>query len=177
MKTQLKDSQGDQTTRGHELLHLRAQVRQYQQEVERRRAEINSLHDLTGQLRREITDLRGHLESSQQARHQARNQDHDLTLQMEKVKLEVEAMRRENDLQRQHFEEERKRWTEEKESVLRYQKQLHQNYLSMFSRNRQLEEEVARLTGVPLPPTDPLIPHIYAELREGPPKISGESRC
>ena len=180
MKTQLKDSQGDQTTRGHELLHLRAQVRQYQQEVERRRAEITSLHDLTSQLRREITELRGQLENSQHARHQARNQDHDLALQMEKVKLEIDSVRRENELQRQHFDEERKRWTEEKERVIRYQKQLHQNYLGMFSRNRQLEEEVARLTGVPLPPlskTDPLIPHIYAELRDAPAQISGESRC
>ncbi|KAK8392833.1 hypothetical protein O3P69_013101 [Scylla paramamosain] len=85
LKTQLKDSQGDQTTRGHELLHLRAQVRQYQTEVERRRAEINSLHDLMAQQRRESDDLRLQLDTAQQQHSQARAHDQDLSLQMDKV--------------------------------------------------------------------------------------------
>lgn len=148
MKTQLKDSQGDQTTRGHELLHLRAQVRQYQQEVERRRAEISSMHDLTAQLRRETADLRTQLDQS----HQAQNQDQEMAHVAEKTRLELDALKREKENQRKLFEEERARWVEEKERVIRYQKQLHHNYVSMLSRNRQLEEEVARLTGVPLPP-------------------------
>ncbi|XP_045606052.1 leucine zipper putative tumor suppressor 3 isoform X3 [Procambarus clarkii] len=183
LKTQLKDSQGDQTTRGHELLHLRAQVRQYQTEVERRRAEINSLHDLMGQQRRESGDLRLQLDQAQQQQSQARAHDQDLGLQMDKLKSEVEIMKRESDLQRQQFEEERLRWTEEKERVIRYQKQLHHNYVAMFGRNRQLEEEVARLTGVPLPPTKnlspPKLPAVYADIRDAPslPQISSESRC
>ncbi|XP_071549189.1 uncharacterized protein [Panulirus ornatus] len=183
LKTQLKDSQGDQTTRGHELLHLRAQVRQYQTEVERRRAEINSLHDLMGQQRRESGDLRVQLDQAQQQQSQARAHDQDLSLQMDKLKAEVESMKRENDLQRQQFEAERLRWTEEKERVIRYQKQLHHNYVAMFGRNRQLEEEVARLTGVPLPPvknlSPPKLPAVYADIRDAPavPQISSESRC
>ncbi|MPC26058.1 Leucine zipper putative tumor suppressor 2 [Portunus trituberculatus] len=172
LKTQLKDSQGDQTTRGHELLHLRAQVRQYQTEVERRRAEINSLHDLMAQQRRESDDLRLQLDTAQQQQSQARAHDQDLSLQMDKLKSEVEAMKKECELQRQQFEEERVRWIEEKERVIRYQKQLHQNYVAMFGRNRQLEEEVARLTGVPLPPlktlTPPKFPAAYADIRESP---------
>ncbi|XP_042222903.1 putative uncharacterized protein DDB_G0271606 isoform X2 [Homarus americanus] len=183
LKTQLKDSQGDQTTRGHELLHLRAQVRQYQTEVERRRAEINSLHDLMGQQRRESGDLRLQLDQAQQQQSQARAHDQDLSLQMDKLKAEVETMKRESELQRQQFEEERLRWTEEKERVIRYQKQLHHNYVAMFGRNRQLEEEVARLTGVPLPPmknlSPPKLPAMYADIRDAPPvqQISSESRC
>ena len=58
LKSQLKDCQGDQTSRGHELLHLRAQLRQSAQEVERRRAETSSLHELTAALRREAAELR-----------------------------------------------------------------------------------------------------------------------
>ncbi|KAK4296904.1 hypothetical protein Pmani_030640 [Petrolisthes manimaculis] len=183
LKTQLKDSQGDQTTRGHELLHLRAQVRQYQAEVERRRAEITSLHDLMGQQRRESGDLRLQLDQAQQQQSQARAHDQDLSLQMDKLKSEVEAMRRDCDVQRQQFEEERVRWTEEKERVIRYQKQLHQNYVAMFGRNRQLEEEVARLTGVPLPPlktlTPPKFPAVYADIRDAPAitQMTSESRC
>lgn len=183
LKTQLKDSQGDQTTRGHELLHLRAQVRQYQNEVERRRSEINSLHDLMGQQRRESGDLRLQLDQAQQQRSQARAHDQDLLLQVDKYKSEVEGMKRENELQRQQFEEERKKWTEEKERVIRYQKQLHHNYVAMLGRNRQLEEEVARLTGVPLPPlknlSPPKLPAVYADIRDAPtsPQISSESRC
>ncbi|XP_047500043.1 leucine zipper putative tumor suppressor 2 homolog isoform X3 [Penaeus chinensis] len=183
LKTQLKDSQGDQTTRGHELLHLRAQVRQYQNEVERRRSEINSLHDLMGQQRRESGDLRLQLDQAQQQRSQARAHDQDLLLQVDKYKSEVDGMKRENELQRQQFEEERKKWTEEKERVIRYQKQLHHNYVAMLGRNRQLEEEVARLTGVPLPPlknlSPPKLPAVYADIRDAPtsPQISSESRC
>ncbi|RXG71548.1 Leucine zipper putative tumor suppressor 2-like protein, partial [Armadillidium vulgare] len=189
LKTQLKDSQGDQTTRGHELLHLRAQVRQYQQEVERRRAEISSMHDLTTQLRRETADLRSQLEKAQQTQ----NSDQDMAQMLEKTRKDVEK-------QRNIFEEERSRWVEEKERVIRYQKQLHHNYVSMLSRNRQLEEEVARLTGVPLPPVSshnvscaippnlpnftssclpsvPGLPQTYSELREGALTINSESRC
>lgn len=182
LKTQLKDSQGDQTTRGHELLHLRAQVRQYQTEVERRRSEINSLHDLMGQQRRESGDLRLQLDQAQQQRSQAKAHDQDLSLQMDKVKSEVEALKRESEIQRQQFDEERLKWTEEKERVIRYQKQLHHNYVAMFGRNRQLEEEVARLTGVPLPPlknlSPPKLPTVYADIRETTaPQISSESRC
>lgn len=182
LKTQLKDSQGDQTTRGHELLHLRAQVRQYQTEVERRRAEINSLHDLMAQQRRESEDMRLQLDQAQQQQSQARAHDQDLSLQMDKLKSEVEGMKKECELQRQQFEEERVRWVEEKERVIRYQKQLHQNYVAMFGRNRQLEEEVARLTGVPLPPlkslSPPKFPAAYADIREtSGPQLPSESRC
>lgn len=183
LKTQLKDSQGDQTTRGHELLHLRAQVRQYQTEVERRRTEISSLHDLMSQQRKESGDLRVQLDQAQQQQCQARAHDQDLVLQMDKVKTEVETLKREREVQRQQFEEEHIRWMEEKERVIRYQKQLHQNYVAMFGRNRQLEEEVARLTGVPLPPlknlSPPKFPSVYGDIRDGPavPQISNESRC
>nr|XP_053644472.1 leucine zipper putative tumor suppressor 3-like isoform X3 [Cherax quadricarinatus] len=183
LKTQLKDSQGDQTTRGHELLHLRAQVRQYQTEVERRRAEINSLHEVMGQQRRESGDLRLQLDQAQQQQSQARAHDQDIGLQMDKLKTEMETMKKDSELQRQQFEEERLRWTEEKERVIRYQKQLHHNYVAMFGRNRQLEEEVARLTGVPLPPmknlSPPKLPTVYADIRDAPsmPQISSESRC
>ncbi|CAL4069476.1 unnamed protein product, partial [Meganyctiphanes norvegica] len=154
LKTQLKDSQGDQTTRGHELLHLRAQVRQYQTEVERRRTEISSLNELAAQARRESADLRLQLDQAQQGQSAAQQ---NLSLQMDKLKAEVEVMRRENELQKHQFEDERVRWNEEKERVLRYQKQLHQNYIDMFGRKRQTKGG-SMLMGLPLLPKKNMSP-------------------
>ena len=178
MKTQLKDSQGDQTTRGHELLHLRAQVRQYQQEIDRRRAEINSLHDLVTQLRRENVDLRAAADKSQLSR----TQEEETSKALSEAQSQIESLRLEREQQNAVFQEDKARWMEEKDRVIKYQKQLHHNYVSMLNRNRQLEEEVARLTGVPLPPTnDTSLPPIsstlsssYSDVRE---KASTDTRC
>lgn len=141
------------------------------------------MHDLMGEHRKETDGLRTQLDQAQQQQCQARAHDQDLILQMDKLKTEIENLKREREVQRHHFEEEQMRWTEEKERVIRYQKQLHQNYVAMFGRNRQLEEEVARLTGVPLPPlknlSPPKFPSVYADIRDAPtvPQISNESRC
>uniref|UniRef100_A0A8C6SPE3 Leucine zipper, putative tumor suppressor 2b n=1 Tax=Neogobius melanostomus TaxID=47308 RepID=A0A8C6SPE3_9GOBI len=76
-------------------------------------------------------------------------------LQQEKRKLqedfaqllkEREQLEERSEEQLKSFEEERKVWHEEKDKVIRYQKQLQQNYVQMYRRNRELEQHLQELS-------------------------------
>ncbi|KAA8583776.1 hypothetical protein FQN60_014984 [Etheostoma spectabile] len=54
--------------------------------------------------------------------------------------------RRTSEEQLSRFEDERRVWQEEKEKVIRYQKQLQQNYIQMYRRNRDLERVMRELS-------------------------------
>ncbi|XP_018022778.1 mucin-17 isoform X2 [Hyalella azteca] len=154
LKSQLKDVQGDQTSRGHELLHLRAQLRQYAQEVERRRAEIASLHELTATLRKEAAELRAAQLTSSGGVAAPADGDAD---QLRKVTQELMLLREERVRERERITEERSRWQQEKESVLRYQRQLQLACQHAQRTNRRLQHEMARLHGE-TQPTSPTTP-------------------
>ncbi|XP_018022779.1 leucine zipper putative tumor suppressor 3 isoform X3 [Hyalella azteca] len=155
LKSQLKDVQGDQTSRGHELLHLRAQLRQYAQEVERRRAEIASLHELTATLRKEAAELRAAQLTSSGGVAAPADGDAD---QLRKVTQELMLLREERVRERERITEERSRWQQEKESVLRYQRQLQLACQHAQRTNRRLQHEMARLHGQETQPTSPTTP-------------------
>ena len=54
-------------------------------------------------------------------------------------------LRREHDQQVEQFEVETANWLSEKEKVIRYQKQLQLNYISMNKKNKTLEQEMEQL--------------------------------
>ncbi|XP_037541767.1 leucine zipper putative tumor suppressor 2a [Nematolebias whitei] len=69
-----------------------------------------------------------------------------LRQQVERMRAELMYERRSNEEQLSRFEEERKVWHDEKEKVIRYQKQLQQNYIQMYRRNRDLERVMRELS-------------------------------
>lgn len=56
--------------------------------------------------------------------------------------IEVERLRNELTRERAAWQMERARWADEKGRVLIYQKKLQLNYVHMYNRNRELEEEI-----------------------------------
>ncbi|KAG7250959.1 hypothetical protein CRUP_022649, partial [Coryphaenoides rupestris] len=69
-----------------------------------------------------------------------------LRQQVERLKAELIYERRSEEEQRSGFEDERRVWQEEKEKVIRYQKQLQQNYIQMYRRNRDMEAALRELS-------------------------------
>lgn len=71
---------------------------------------------------------------------------HILHLQVEQLRSELVLERRHGQEQLEAFDEERRVWQEEKDKVIRYQKQLQQNYIQMYRRNRELERVMRELS-------------------------------
>ncbi|XP_061766069.1 leucine zipper putative tumor suppressor 2a [Nerophis ophidion] len=98
---------------------------------------------------RDVED--GHLVwggESDEAKAQRQNAESLLGLrqQVDRLKAELIYERRSSEEQMSRFEDERRVWQEEKEKVIRYQKQLQQNYIQMYRRNRDLERVMRELT-------------------------------
>lgn len=85
---------------------------------------------------------------SDEAKAQRQNVEAVLALrqQVDRLKAELMYERRTNEEQLSRFEDERRIWHEEKEKVIRYQKQLQQNYIQMYRRNRDLERVMRELS-------------------------------
>ncbi|MCI4384541.1 hypothetical protein PGIGA_G00039920 [Pangasianodon gigas] len=66
--------------------------------------------------------------------------------QVERLKGELARQRQLVEDQATAFENERHCWEEEKDKVIRYQKQLQQNYVQMYRRNRELEAALRELS-------------------------------
>ena len=58
---------------------------------------------------------------------------------------EYDILKNDSDNQRENFEVETANWLSEKEKVIRYQKQLQLNYVSMYKKNKYLESEIEQL--------------------------------
>lgn len=69
-----------------------------------------------------------------------------LRQQVDRLKAELLYERRTSEEQLSRFEDERRVWQEEKEKVICYQKQLQQNYIQMYRRNRDLERVMRELS-------------------------------
>ncbi|XP_071336676.1 leucine zipper putative tumor suppressor 2a [Trachinotus anak] len=85
---------------------------------------------------------------SDEAKAQRQNTEAVLGLrqQVDRLKAELMYERRTSEEQLSRFEDERRVWQEEKEKVIRYQKQLQQNYIQMYRRNRDLERVMRELS-------------------------------
>ncbi|XP_023062215.1 leucine zipper putative tumor suppressor 2 isoform X2 [Piliocolobus tephrosceles] len=129
------------------------------QELQRHRQEAERLREKAGQLDAEAAGLREPavppatadpflLAESDEAKVQraAAGVGGSLRAQVERLRVELQRERRRGEEQRDSFEGERLAWQAEKEQVIRYQKQLQHNYIQMYRRNRQLEQELQQLS-------------------------------
>ncbi|XP_047408455.1 leucine zipper putative tumor suppressor 2 isoform X2 [Sciurus carolinensis] len=129
------------------------------QELQRHRQEAERLREKAGQLDAEAAGLREPpvppatadpflLAESDEAKVQraAAGAGGSLRAQVERLRAELQRERRRGEEQRDSFEGERLAWQAEKEQVIRYQKQLQHNYIQMYRRNRQLEQELQQLS-------------------------------
>lgn len=85
---------------------------------------------------------------SDEAKAQRQNSDalHAVRQQVERLRAELLYERRCGQDQLEAFDDERRVWQEEKDKVIRYQKQLQQNYIQMYRRNRELERVMRELS-------------------------------
>ncbi|KAM6182752.1 leucine zipper putative tumor suppressor 2 isoform 2-T3 [Erethizon dorsatum] len=129
------------------------------QELQRHRQEAERLREKAGQLDMEAAGLREPsvplpaadpflLAESDEAKVQraVAGAGGSLRAQVERLRTELQRERRRGEEQRDSFEGERLAWQVEKEQVIRYQKQLQHNYIQMYRRNRQLEQELQQLS-------------------------------
>nr|XP_020486480.1 leucine zipper putative tumor suppressor 2 isoform X1 [Labrus bergylta]XP_020486481.1 leucine zipper putative tumor suppressor 2 isoform X1 [Labrus bergylta] len=140
-------------------------------ELQRRKSEAELLREKVGRLEGELVHLRDALANqgpgnrqcqvfheaeehmlayeSDEAKAQRQSTSEALQsmkLQMDRMKSELAFEHQRAEQQMGGFEEERKIWQEEKDKVIRYQKQLQQNYVQMYRRNRELEQLLQELS-------------------------------
>lgn len=140
-------------------------------ELQRRKSEAELLREKVGRLEVELSHLREALANQGPGNRQcqvfqeaeehllayesdeAKAQRQSSTEALQNMKTQMDRMKSELAYERQRFEqqtgcfeEERKIWQEEKDKVIRYQKQLQQNYVQMYRRNRELEQLLQELS-------------------------------
>ncbi|XP_035998013.1 leucine zipper putative tumor suppressor 2 homolog isoform X1 [Fundulus heteroclitus] len=140
-------------------------------ELQRRKSESELLREKVGRLEGELAHLRDtlatqaagnrqcqvfqeaedHLLAYESDEAKARRQSaaealQSMSAQMEGLKSELAFERKKVEQQAGGFEEERRIWQEEKDKVIRYQKQLQENYVQMYRRNRELEQLLQELS-------------------------------
>lgn len=140
-------------------------------ELQRRKSEAELLREKVGRLEAELAQLRDALANQGPGNRQcqvfqeaeehllayesdeAKAQRQGSTEALQNMKVQMDRMRAELAFERQRaeqqtgcFEEERRIWQEEKDKVIRYQKQLQQNYVQMYRRNRELEQLLQELS-------------------------------
>ncbi|CAG5903951.1 unnamed protein product [Menidia menidia] len=163
-QVQLQESQGSTRTRTLELEVC-------ENELQRRKSEAELLREKVGRLEAELAILRDTLASQGPGNRQCQvfqeAEEHllayesdeakaqrqsgaealqNMKAQMDRMKSELAFERQRVEQQAGCFEEERKIWQEEKDKVIRYQKQLQQNYVQMYRRNRELEQHLQELS-------------------------------
>nr|XP_020472201.1 leucine zipper putative tumor suppressor 2 [Monopterus albus]XP_020472203.1 leucine zipper putative tumor suppressor 2 [Monopterus albus] len=69
-----------------------------------------------------------------------------MKMQMDRMRAELAFERQRAEQQTGSFKEERRIWQEEKDKVIHYQKQLQQNYVQMYRKNRELEQHLQELS-------------------------------
>ena len=143
------------------VANLKMQMDKYKNDLEQTKDEITKMRQNKNDLCKEISRLKGVLEAAED------NGDDDFTLGIvEEYKLtiierdqEIEVLKQElrkltddnSTLQdeyetvRENYRKETDNWLSEKEKVIKYQKQLQLNYVSMYNRNKQLETEIENL--------------------------------
>ncbi|XP_033466652.1 leucine zipper putative tumor suppressor 2 homolog [Epinephelus lanceolatus] len=140
-------------------------------ELQRRKSEAELLREKVGRLEGELVHLRDALANQGPGNRQCQvfqeAEEHLLAYEsdeakaqrqsssegLQNMKVQMDRMRAELAFERQRaeeqtggFEEERRIWQEEKDKVIRYQKQLQQNYVQMYRRNRELEQLLQELS-------------------------------
>ena len=146
---------GDQ--RSSEDRGLKEELESYKEELRQAKEVIEDLMENRKTLADEVASLKGLLNGIDEdfSLHEVKAQkaiiiERDQELEQVKGKLreaeEAHAqLRRNHDHQVEQFEVETANWLSEKEKVIRYQKQLQLNYVSMYKKNKTLEQEMEQL--------------------------------
>lgn len=128
-------------------------------ELQRRKSEAELLREKAGRLEAELARLADALANQGPGNRQGQVFPEDeeqqrgsgevlqgMSVQMDRMRAELSFEHRRAEQQTSSFQEERRTWQEEKDKVIRYQKQLQQNYLQMYRRNRELEQLLQELS-------------------------------
>lgn len=161
LRGQLREARSElQTCHGHlQEAHTASRTRTLELEVcenelQRRKSENELLREKMSRLEEESSRLREARSSSYRGGG-ASGEERRLTNESEELKASkqhADRLKAELAYERQTlsdqaaaFESERKSWEEEKDKVIRYQKQLQQNYIKMYTRNRELDRSLRDL--------------------------------
>ncbi|XP_063301590.1 leucine zipper putative tumor suppressor 1 [Pelobates fuscus] len=149
----MDETQWEVCQKSGEIASLRQQLRETQEESSLRASEILSL-------KAQLRETKGRAEAQEQRAREAeerlraaeeereeRDETASSEAEMETLRTELEAERQNNEQMTDVFQRERKTWRDEKEKVIRYQRQLQQNYLHMCQRCQALEQRLRALTG------------------------------
>ncbi|XP_034415281.1 leucine zipper putative tumor suppressor 2 homolog [Cyclopterus lumpus] len=134
-------------------------------ELQRRKSEAELLREKVGRLEVEMSRLRDALANQGPGNRQChvfqgaeerllafegdeapRQSAADALQNADRARAELAFERQRAERQTGVFEEERRMWQEEKDKVIRYQKELQQNYVQMYRRNRELEQLLQELS-------------------------------
>ncbi|XP_073510160.1 leucine zipper putative tumor suppressor 1 [Phyllobates terribilis] len=153
MSPSMDETQWEVCQKSSEIASLRQQLRETQEESSLRASEILSL-------KAQLRETKGRAEAQEQRAREAeerlraseaeredREEAESSEVEMETLRTELEAERQNNEQMTDVFQRERKTWRDEKEKVIRYQRQLQQNYLHMCQRCQALEQRLRALSG------------------------------
>uniref|UniRef100_A0A7N9AQY2 Leucine zipper tumor suppressor 2 n=1 Tax=Mastacembelus armatus TaxID=205130 RepID=A0A7N9AQY2_9TELE len=166
LKQQLKEIQSELSQKAGDIVVLKAQLREARSELQASQVRSQEAQTAlrTRSLEEEVWQEGGgpspsmyrdgeetHLVwggESDEAKAQRQNAETVFALrqQVDRLKAELMYERRTREEQLSRFEDERRVWQEEKEKVICYQKQLQQNYIQMYRRNRDLERVMRELS-------------------------------
>lgn len=158
-QSQLQEAHTHTRTRALELEVCENELQRRKSENELLREKMNRLEEESMRLRQalneyaEASPLRGagggaSIEEQRLASdsEEVKGQRENARQQVERLKGELARQKQLVDDQAAAFENERHCWEEEKDKVIRYQKQLQQNYVQMYRRNRELEAALRELS-------------------------------
>ncbi|XP_017214089.2 leucine zipper putative tumor suppressor 2 homolog [Danio rerio] len=121
-----------------------------QNELQRRKSENELLREKISHLEEDSSQMRDALNAAASGKEQRLAEETEelktSRQQADRLKAELAYERQRFSDQAAAFESERKSWEEEKDKVIRYQKQLQQNYVQMYKRNRDLERSLRELS-------------------------------
>lgn len=141
---------GDSGSREEELRSYREELRQAKDVIEdlmsNRKSLVDEVANLKGLLNGIDEDFSLHEVKAQKAIIIERDQELEKLRKQLKIREDEHAsLRSKHDHQVEKFEVETANWLSEKEKVIRYQKQLQLNYVSMYKKNKTLEQEMEHL--------------------------------
>lgn len=174
LRGQLRDTRGELTNtqvllqEAHGTTRTRTlELEVCENELQRRKSEAELLREKVGRLETELAHLRdapasqgpGNRQCQVFPQDEAYQSDEaraleqtsgevlqNMTVKMDRMRAELSFEHQRAEQQMTSFEEERQIWQEEKDKVIRYQKQLQQNYVQMYRRNRELEQLLQELS-------------------------------
>ncbi|XP_051529560.1 leucine zipper putative tumor suppressor 2 homolog [Myxocyprinus asiaticus] len=151
-QSQLQEAHTASHTRTLELEVCENELQRRKSENELLREKISCLEESSSSLREALSATHVHDSSS----YRGGGEEQRLTSESEELKgskQQIDRLKAELAYERQSlsdqaaaFESERKSWEEEKDKVIRYQKQLQQNYIQMNKQNRALERSLRELS-------------------------------